>query len=178
MKEVKNMKKINIISHTHWDREWYLNSKYTNEWLVFFFEGLFNMIEKEPAYQFVLDGQTMLLEDYFVELRKKGFSVSEKKAKLQKYVASGNIFMGPLYNQPDWQLVSEESLVKNLVLGHQIANAYGKKMKIGWLLDNFGQISQTSQILKKLLRYFLISPCTLNKHSIIHYFVFYLLGVL
>lgn len=142
------MKKINIISHTHWDREWYLNSKYTNEWLVFFFDGLFNMIEKEPEYQFVLDGQTMLLEDYFVELRKKGISVSDKKAKLQKYVASGNIFMGPLYNQPDWQLVSEESLVKNLVLGNQIANTYGKKMKIGWLLDNFGQISQTSQILK------------------------------
>ena len=56
--------------------------------------------------------------------------------------------MGPLYNQPDWQLVSEESLVKNLVLGNQISKQYGKRMNIGWLLDNFGQISQTSQILK------------------------------
>ena len=142
------MKKIHIISHTHWDREWYLNSKYTNKWLVEFFEGLFAMLEKQPDYQFVLDGQTMLLEDYYVEVRKRGMSVSERKAKLQKYVSTGRIFMGPLYNQPDWQLVSEESLVKNLVLGNQISKQYGKRMKIGWLLDNFGQISQTSQILK------------------------------
>ncbi len=142
------MKKMHIISHTHWDREWYLNSKYTNEWLVEFFEGLFKMLDKEPMYQFVLDGQTMLLEDYYVELRKRGISVSDKKAKLQKYVSSKRLFMGPLYNQPDWQLVSEESLVKNLILGHNISQEYGRKMPIGWLLDNFGQISQTSQILK------------------------------
>lgn len=142
------MKNIHIISHTHWDREWYLHSKYTNEWLIYFFEGLFAMLDKEPTYQFVLDGQTMLLEDYYVELRKKGMSVSDRKAKLQKYVSTGRIFMGPLYNQPDWQLVSEESLVKNLVLGNKISKEYGKRMRIGWLLDNFGQISQTSQILK------------------------------
>lgn len=141
------MKTIHIISHTHWDREWYLHSKYTNEWLVDFFEGLFAMLEKEPGYQFVLDGQTMLLEDYFGELRKKGMSVSDRKAKLQKHAQARRIFIGPLYNQPDWQLISEESLVKNLILGHQISQEYGDKMKIGWLLDNFGQISQTAQIL-------------------------------
>ncbi len=142
------MKKMHIISHTHWDREWYLNSKYTNEWLVEFFEKLFLMLDKEPSYQFVLDGQTMLLEDYYSELRKKGISVSTKKTKIQKFVQSRNIFIGPLYNQPDWQLVSEESLVKNLILGDQISKEYGSKMKVGWLLDNFGQISQTSQILE------------------------------
>jgi len=142
------MKKIHIISHTHWDREWYLNSKYTNEWLVDFFEGLFAMLDKEPDYQFVLDGQTMILEDYYVEVRKRGLSVSERKEKLKKYVSSGRIFIGPMYCQPDWQLCSEESLVKNLVLGNEISKKYGKRMSVGWLLDNFGQISQTSQILK------------------------------
>jgi len=142
------MKNIHIISHTHWDREWYLNSKYTNEWLVEFFEGLFKMLEKEPTYQFVLDGQTMLLEDYYTEVRKKGLSISEKKAKLRKFVSTGRIFIGPLYNQPDTQLISEESLVKNLILGNEIAKEYGKRMNVGWLLDNFGQISQTTQILK------------------------------
>jgi len=142
------MKKIHIISHTHWDREWYLNSKYTNEWLIDFFEGLFAMLEKEPDYQFVLDGQTMLLEDYYTEVRKKGLSVSKRKAKLRKYVSEGRIFIGPLYNQPDYQLVSEESIVKNLILGNKISKEYGKKMNVGWLLDNFGQISQTTQILR------------------------------
>ena len=35
-----------IISHTHWDREWYLNSPYTNEWLVPFFDALFDVLER------------------------------------------------------------------------------------------------------------------------------------
>lgn len=26
-------RKAHIISHTHWDREWYINSRYVNEWL-------------------------------------------------------------------------------------------------------------------------------------------------
>lgn len=50
-----------IISHTHWDREWYLNSKYTNEWLVPFFDQLLAMFEKEEDYQFVLDGQMAMI---------------------------------------------------------------------------------------------------------------------
>ena len=69
---MSTMKTAHIISHTHWDREWYLNSKYTNEWLVPFFEALFGMMEKEPAYRFVLDGQTLIIEDYLKQLELEG----------------------------------------------------------------------------------------------------------
>ncbi|WDU82450.1 hypothetical protein [Caloramator sp. Dgby_cultured_2] len=37
---------VSIISHTHWDREWYLNSPYTNEWLLKFFDSLFGVFQK------------------------------------------------------------------------------------------------------------------------------------
>ncbi len=137
-----------ILSHTHWDREWYLNSPYTNEWLIPFFDGLFSMLKKEPDYKFVLDGQLSMVEDYFEELSKNGMSVSNAKRTIRTHVERKALFIGPYYLQPDWQLLSEESLVRNLLIGGRLADSLGGGMKSGWLLDNFGQISQTAQIHK------------------------------
>ncbi len=138
--------KAQIISHTHWDREWYLNSKYTNEWLVPFFDQLISMFEKEEEYQFVLDGQMSMIDDYYEELAKQGKPIYLYRNKIKKFVEQGRLFIGPYYLQPDWQLLSEESLVRNLLIGNKKAQEYGRRMNVGWLLDNFGQISQTSQI--------------------------------
>jgi len=146
---MKTKYKAHIISHTHWDREWYLNSKYTNQWLVPFFNNLFNMFEKENEYIFVLDGQMSMIEDFFEELSKSGVSTNIYKQKIRKYVKQKRLFIGPYYLQPDWQLLSEESLVRNMLIGNQIANDLGGSMNVGWMMDNFGQISQTAQIHKE-----------------------------
>ncbi|PTV95040.1 mannosylglycerate hydrolase [Halanaerobium saccharolyticum] len=138
-----------IISHTHWDREWFLNSKYTTEWLVPFFDSLFEMLEKEQNYRFVLDGQTLMIEDYFNELKKQNKDVEKYKSLIKKYGKENRLILGPYYLQPDWQLISEESIVRNMLIGHQMAKELGNVMKAGWLLDNFGQISQTVQIHKE-----------------------------
>ncbi|WP_319560421.1 glycoside hydrolase family 38 C-terminal domain-containing protein [Marispirochaeta sp.] len=139
---------IHIISHTHWDREWFLNSPYTNEWLVDFFDALFDMLEKEPEYRFVLDGQILLIEDLAEELEKRGSNPENYLKRLREYVHRGRIFVGPYYLQPDWQLVSGESLVRNLLLGAQEAEKLGACLPVGWLMDNFGQISQAVQLHK------------------------------
>jgi len=133
-----------IISHTHWDREWFLTSKYTAEWLRPFFDSLFNMLEKYPEYCFVLDGQAILIDDYLEQLSPSEKAVS--KEKLKKYISQSRLLAGPYYLQPDWRLVNGESLVRNMMLGHQMTRSYGGVMKAGWLLDNFGQISQAPQI--------------------------------
>ena len=135
-----------IISHTHWDREWYINSKYTNEWLVPFFDQLLAMFEKEEDYQFVLDGQMAMVDDYYEELAKLGRPLFVYRNKIRKYVQEGRLFIGPYYLQPDWQLLSDESLVRNLLVGSEKTKVFGDCMEVGWLLDNFGQISQTAQI--------------------------------
>ncbi|MCD6121578.1 MAG: hypothetical protein J7K04_07055 [Spirochaetales bacterium] len=137
---------IHIISHTHWDREWFLNSPFTNEWLLDFFDSLFLMFKKEPGYRFILDGQTLIVEDFIDELNKHGKNTQEYIEKIKKYVKEKRLFIGPYYLQPDWQLVSGESLVRNMLIGNSIASKYGAVMNKGWLLDNFGQISQTAQI--------------------------------
>ena len=138
---------IHIISHTHWDREWYLSSQYVNRWIPIFFENLFRMLEKEPDYRFVLDGQTSMIDDCCAQLQiegKQGIDVFMDT--LKKYVQEGRIIVGPYYLQPDWQLISEEALIRNMLYGKEISEALGGGSQTGWLLDNFGQISQTSQI--------------------------------
>ncbi len=141
-------KKVHIISHTHWDREWYLNSKYTNEWLIPFFDKLFNILEKRKNYVFVLDGQMSMIEDYYNELMKKGIGITPYQNKIKTFASQNKLFIGPYYLQPDWQLISEESLVRNLLIGSKMADLHGGSMTVGWLLDNFGQISQAPQIHK------------------------------
>ena len=146
MSEVIN---AHVISHTHWDREWFLNSKYTTEWLIPFFDSLFKLLQKESNYKFVLDGQTLIIEDFFDQLKKQGKNSGKYQKRLKKYIQEGRLLIGPYYLQPDWQLVSGESLVRNLLIGNKIGEKLGGIMKVGWLLDNFGQISQTAQIHKK-----------------------------
>ena len=135
---------IHIISHNHWDRQSRMAAAYNNRWLIPFFDNLFEMLERYPAYRFVLDGQTLMVEDYLSQL-------SEEKAKAREeeirgYVKEGRLTMGPSYLQPDWTLVSGEALVRNLMIGHRMAERLGGVMKVGWLLDNFGQIGQAPQI--------------------------------
>ncbi len=146
---MNNKQTAHIISHTHWDREWYINSKFVNEWLPPFFEGLFGRMDENSNYKFVLDGQTSILDDCYVELEKLGKSVSEFKDKLRQYAQRGQLVIGPYYLQPDWQLVSAESLVRNMLIGKTMSEELGGGTQTGWLLDNFGQISQAPQLHKQ-----------------------------
>jgi alpha-mannosidase len=56
--------------------------------------------------------------------------------------------IGPWYVQPDEFLVSGEALIRNLLVGHRVANEYGGVSKVGWLPDTFGHVAQLPQILK------------------------------
>ena len=49
---------------------------------------------------------------------------------------------------PDEFLVSGESLVRNLALGHRIAAQFGTPMPVGYLPDLFGHVGQMPQILR------------------------------
>ena len=51
---------------------------------------------------------------------------------------------------PDEFLVSGESLVRNLALGHRIAARFGTPMPVGYLPDLFGHVGQMPQILPQL----------------------------
>src|SRR5712692_9778755 len=56
---------FHLIAHTHWDREWYLPRGAFQARLVAVLDELIERLQQDPAYRsFLLDGQTIVLEDY------------------------------------------------------------------------------------------------------------------
>ena len=132
---------VHIVSQTHWDREWYSSFQEYRIRLVKLFDKLLNILDTNLEYKyFIFDGQTVVLEDY-LEIR------PEKRKKIIKYVKEGRLLIGPWYILPDEFLVSGESTIRNLLIGHKIAKEFGKVMKVGYIPDPFGHISQLPQIL-------------------------------
>ncbi len=134
---------VHVVSHTHWDREWYLTREQFRLRLVALVDRLLDLMESQPDYRyFHLDGQTIVLEDY-LELR------PHQEGRLRALIAEGRILVGPWYDMPDEFLVSGEALVRNLALGHRIARRFGASMPVGYLPDLFGHVGQMPQILRQ-----------------------------
>lgn len=134
-------RKAHIISHTHWDREWYLPYEKHHVRLIELMDTLLETMEKEPDYKyFFLDGQTIILEDY-LQVR------PEKKEQLDALIHEGRIRIGPWYILQDAFLTSSEANVRNMQIGHQDAEKYGTVSKIGYFPDTFGLAGQTPQLM-------------------------------
>jgi len=136
------MTTIHLISHTHWDREWYLPFQVFRLKLVHLIDNLLAILNTVPDYRyFMLDGQTIVLEDY-LELK------PELEKQLNIFIRSGRILIGPWYVLPDEFLVSPEAIVRNLLVGKQICEKFGSRMMVGYIPDPFGHIGQMPQILR------------------------------
>ncbi|MFD3271387.1 alpha-mannosidase [Paenibacillus dendritiformis] len=137
-------KTAHIISHTHWDREWYMPYEYHHALLIELMDTLLDTLDNDPGFKsFHLDGQTIMLEDY-LQVR------PEMKDKLEKYIREGRIHIGPWYILQDEFLTSSEANVRNLQIGHRDANQYGGTIsKIGYFPDSFGNMGQAPQMLKQ-----------------------------
>lgn len=135
------MKKVFcVISHTHWDREWYAPLELFRNRLTDLFDRLLIILEKNPDYVFHMDAQTVVLEDYLAVR-------PEKKAILMQHIKNRRIIVGPWYLQNDFYLTSGESTVRNLLEGKKLTTEFGASGGIGYAPDQFGNISQLPQIL-------------------------------
>lgn len=131
-----------VISHTHWDREWYNTFQQFRMRLVDLTDALLDLMERDPEFRyFTFDGQTIVLEDY-LEIR------PENEERLRKLTKAGRIIVGPWYNQPDEFLVSGESMIRNLLLGKKQSEDYGSYLACGYVPDCFGHISQFPQLMR------------------------------
>ena len=130
-----------IISHTHWDRAWYLPFQAFRFRLVRMVDHLLNLLEQNPRFRaFTLDGQTVLLEDY-QEIRPK------QKERLHSLIQSGRLLIGPWYTLPDLFLSSGEAVIRNLQVGQKLCEELGGYMAVGYVPDPFGHFAQLPQIL-------------------------------
>lgn len=131
-----------LVSHTHWDRAWYCTFQEYRIRLVRLIDDLIAILRSDPTYRvYMLDGQMSVLDDY-LEAR------PSQAETLQVLCRSGRIQVGPWYVLADEFLVSPESLIRNLQLGHRIGADYGGVMKVGYVPDGFGHIAQLPQILR------------------------------
>lgn len=132
-----------LIPKTHWDREhsrsfeqlrWHLVNNVV--------DPLLDYLTNDPDYQvFMFDGQSLAIDDY-LEMR------PEREADIKRFVREGRLVIGPFLVGPDEHLPSGESLVRCLLLGHQMALGYGGVMKVGYNPDAFGHVAQLPQILR------------------------------
>ena len=108
-------RRISIVPHTHWDREWYEPFQTFRLRLVELIDKLLVLLESDPSYsRFLLDGQMAVIDDY-LEVR------PENEERIRRLAAAGRISMGPWYirdkNRPFRPGCSYEVLLKQVRSG-------------------------------------------------------------
>ena len=82
-------KTVHIISHSHWDREWYMPLERHKMKLLDLIDDSMELFEKDPGFQtFHLDGQTIVLDDY-LEI------CPEKRSRWRNIRRKGDFAWGP-----------------------------------------------------------------------------------
>jgi mannosylglycerate hydrolase len=132
--------RVVLVSHFHWDREWHRTFEAYRARLVDAVDRVLDLLAADPGYRFLLDGQTVLLEDYLAVR-------PERRAELERGLASGRLAAGPWYVQPDSLLPSGEAHVRNLLLGRRVGGALGPVSRVGYVPDSFGHPAELPQIL-------------------------------
>ncbi len=123
---------FHLIAHTHWDREWYLPRAAFHSRLVPMLDDLIERLQADAGFRsFLLDGQTVLLEDY---LRVR----PEREADIKALVKTSRLQVGPWYVLADELIPSGESLVRNLLLGAADAERLGGRLDVLYSPDAFG----------------------------------------
>lgn len=136
-------KKVYIISHSHWDREWYMAYEQHHMRLVELMDDLLELFEKDPEFNsFHLDGQTIILDDY-LQVR------PEKRELVQQAITVGKLRIGPFYILQDDFLISSESNVRNMLIGMEESQKWGTPIMLGYFPDTFGNMGQTPQMMKQ-----------------------------
>ena len=135
-------KTIHVVSHTHWDREWYMPYEKHHMRLIDLMDGVIEAFEDPDFKYYWLDGHYLPLEDY-LEVKPGNRKI------IEELIEAGKLKLGPWYILQDAFLTSGESNIKNLSLGIKSIEKWGKPSMIGYFPDTFGNIGQASQILQK-----------------------------
>lgn len=131
---------IHYIPHTHWDKEWYKTYEEFRVKFVKYFKQILDTLENDDKFDnFMFDGQTSIIEDYLQLF-------PNEKERIVKLIKNKRLTVGPWFTLPDNYLTNGESLVRNLLIGSNIAKSFGNNQNICYIPDSFGQSDQMPQI--------------------------------
>ena len=122
---------FHLISHTHWDREWYLPRSRLLPRLVEALDGWLDAATAGKAAPFLLDGQAALLADYLAVR-------PDRRGEVAAQVRAGLLATGPWWVLPDGFVPSAEALVRNLLRGTALTEALGGRAQVCYAPDAFG----------------------------------------
>src|SRR5881392_1893771 len=94
-------RRITLVAHTHWDREWYQPFEVFRAHLVEMLDEALDELERDKRLSFTLDGQVSLVDDY-LELRPTA------EPRIRALVQAGRLHVGPWYTQADTLLAEGE----------------------------------------------------------------------
>lgn len=135
-------KKVYVVPHSHWDREWYFTIEDSNTLLSQNIPYLMEVLENNLEFKsYTFDGQISIIEEYLK-------IYPEDRSRLLKLIEDKRIFVGPWYTQTDSLLVNKESIIRNLLYGTRLGDKFGYSMKVGYLPDIFGQNQYLPSIFK------------------------------
>lgn len=136
------MKKVHIVTHTHWDREWYEPLYVHKLRLNKLIKDVIEESKDDKFKHFWLDGHFIAIEDY-LEMNKDDEEI------LRKLVKDGKLLIGPWYILQDEFLCGNSAQVNNLRIGIEESQRFGKSSMIGYFPDSFGNAGQMPQFMKK-----------------------------
>ncbi len=135
--------KLFIVAHTHFDAEVFVPRDETLQWGAENILDALYLLDRDPDFRYVLDQRC------YVE----GFEAlyPEQMARMKAHVASGRLEMaGDMHAMPDANIPSGESYVRQIQYGRQyFERTFGRRSRIGWMLDSFGHHPQLPQIMRK-----------------------------
>lgn len=137
---MENRIPVILVPSSHWDREWYLSYRRTQARLLRLMNKVLALTAEE-GYSFLLDGQTIPLEDYLA-IR------PEHEELLKERIAAGRIVPGPWYTVPDTAIPCGEGLIRNLREGQDLCRRFGGGLRTAYTPDTFGQAGQMPQLYK------------------------------
>lgn len=122
---------VHVVTHTHWDREWYRTATAFGARLVELAAAAADQLDEGRLPHLLLDGQTIVLSD-LEELR------PDLRARLEEHARAGRVTVGPWHVLADLALVDAESLVRNLLEGRRQGRAAGGGATVAYTPDLFG----------------------------------------
>ena len=122
---------VHVVSHTHWDREWYKPAVRFRQQLVALVDDLTDSPPADGA-SFLLDGQMSVIEDYLA-IR------PERERVIATLLARRAIEAGPWYVLADELMPGGEALVRNLLAGRRwLRRLGGEAPRVLYSPDSFG----------------------------------------
>ncbi len=128
-----------VISHTHWDREWYHAAARFRQRLVPLVDELLDA-GAGTTPSFLLDGQAIVIEDYLA-IR------PERRTAMADALSSGRLEAGPWYVLADSLIPGAESHVRNLLTGRAILSELGATApRVLYAPDAFGHAAASPRL--------------------------------